>query len=353
MPCPVGGAVGCLQLDVGVEVFEWSADRRLEVAGRGEHEADRVVGEAVDFEGEVFGSAPEPLVPAHADRSRDAFEGFLDVVGVGEVVATEPELPTIHCAHAATPVAQPVGGDEEHEDEAAGQADLSDAKRDRSDALGVLNGARSRTVLWARPADRMPHLQLAPGVRPVARRCVEPERRQRGQPHEWDRKQARPWRPHLVAPGLETYVSSSAAVPSRDAHISAVRASAWMAIACLRACMYAPPPRASAANSIGVWGASAVNPRPPYAPTVTPTSGRVDDQQHRQGGVEERPGRGIDARDDGCRDQSESSHPSVVRGDAQSLTGGAGDPAEVEAQQVTRVVTEAARDHDACARDGD
>ena len=95
-----------MQLDVGVEVFERSADRGLQVARRGDHEADRRVGEPVDLEGEVVGAAPEPLVPAHADRAGDAFEGLLDAVGVGEVVAAEAQLPAVDRARAAPPVAQ-------------------------------------------------------------------------------------------------------------------------------------------------------------------------------------------------------------------------------------------------------
>ena len=90
---PFRAAVDLDEFDVGVEVFERPADRRVQVVGRGDDEADRCVGEAVDFEREVFGAAPEAFVPAHADRAGDALEGLLHVVGVGEVVAAEPQLP--------------------------------------------------------------------------------------------------------------------------------------------------------------------------------------------------------------------------------------------------------------------
>ncbi len=82
--------IDALELHVGVEVFQRALDRALEVAGAGDREADRAVIQAVHFDGEVIAAPKEALVPTCGERPGGAFEGFLDAVGVGEVVAAQP-----------------------------------------------------------------------------------------------------------------------------------------------------------------------------------------------------------------------------------------------------------------------
>ena len=69
---------------------------------------------------EVVGAAPEAFVPAHADRAGDALERLLHVVGVGEVVAAQPQLPTVHRTGTAAPVVRSV---DEHDERACRRAE--------------------------------------------------------------------------------------------------------------------------------------------------------------------------------------------------------------------------------------
>ena len=97
-------AVGLDQLDVRVEVLERPADRGTEVARGGDGEADRRVRQPVGLEREVLAAAPQALVPARADRAGDPLECLLDAVRVGEVVASEAQLPACRCERTASTV---------------------------------------------------------------------------------------------------------------------------------------------------------------------------------------------------------------------------------------------------------
>ena len=94
------------QPHVGVEVLERPGDRGDERARGGEREADRAVGQPVRLEREVVLAAPEPLVPARRERADDALEGLLHAVGVGEVVAAQPQLEGRKLARAPAAVHQ-------------------------------------------------------------------------------------------------------------------------------------------------------------------------------------------------------------------------------------------------------
>ena len=80
------------QPHVRVKVLERPGDRGDERPRGGEREADRAVWQPVRLEREVILAAPEPLVPARRERADDCLEGLLHAVGVGKVVASQPQL---------------------------------------------------------------------------------------------------------------------------------------------------------------------------------------------------------------------------------------------------------------------
>ena len=149
---PGGLAVDFDQLDVGVEVFQWPADGGHELGRGGDGEADREVGEAVDLEREVVGATPGPLVPAAGDRAGDALEGLLDVVGLGEVVASEPQLPPRGRSRPRAAVKQSADDDEEGRDaqQQHGDADLGDTVVEERDRRR--RSARAEARAWERVA---------------------------------------------------------------------------------------------------------------------------------------------------------------------------------------------------------
>ena len=139
--------------------------------------------QAVDFERYVFGPAPKPFVPAHADRAGDPFERLLDVVGVREIVTAEAQLPALDGSRAPRAVMRAAGEHQQHEARDGECGELGDCSVAARDALGGLDRLRPRPALRAgREGERVAELDLAPAVLPVARRDVDPQRGQRGQP---------------------------------------------------------------------------------------------------------------------------------------------------------------------------